>query len=225
MIAPLASAQSATSASFALSRPDFTVTSGASNSASHALLGCLNQGPSGSAASASFQMTAGCGVALLSGLLPPTVAKAFAPAQVPVGATSRLTISLGNPNGIPINGATFTDSYPVGLVNAAAPNISNSCGGSVTAAPSGPSIALAGGTIPAGGCQLVVDVIARLPGAYTNRIDVGAIQSIDAPPNLDATQATLVTAAAPIPTLGPYALMLLCLLVAGAGAAGVRRRD
>jgi hypothetical protein len=126
---------------------------------------------------------------------------------------------------VPINGATFTDAYPPGLVNAAAPNVGNSCGGTVTAAPAGTLIALAGGTIPAGGCQLAVDVVARLPGTYTNRIDVGAIQSIDAPPNLNPGEATLVTEAVGIPALGPYTLLLLCLLVAGTGAAGFRRRD
>src|SRR5258707_7776018 len=52
----------------------------------------------------------------------PTAAKSFAPNTIAPNATAVLTIVVTNPNGTAITGAAFTDNYPAGLVNTAAPN-------------------------------------------------------------------------------------------------------
>ncbi|MDH5611676.1 MAG: DUF11 domain-containing protein [Gammaproteobacteria bacterium] len=115
--------------------------------------------------------------ATLSVLAPPTVSKAFLPAIIGKGQTSTLTITLSNSNNATITGAAFTDTYPTDLVNAAIPNITNSCGGTVTAVAGGGSLSLSAGTIPVSGCTVSVDVtsdVVNLTG-YINTIGIGDV--------------------------------------------------
>jgi uncharacterized repeat protein (TIGR01451 family) len=220
---PLA-AQSSSSPSYALDSPFFTVAGGLSGSPSHSVQSCFTHDPAGSASSASYSVTVGCGVMFLSRLLPPTLAKAFVPPSVDAGGTSTLTISLGNPNSLPITGATFTDSFPTGLQIAQPPNVVNSCGGSVSASPGEPSVGLSGGTIPPGGCSVSVNVRSTGAGVLTNTMPAGAVQSIDAPPNAQGAQARLESDTQ-VPALAPWGLGVLAGLLAAAGARLVRRPD
>ncbi|MBL0140674.1 MAG: DUF11 domain-containing protein [Betaproteobacteria bacterium] len=66
-----------------------------------------------------------------------TVDKAFAPATIPTGATSVLTITLTNANSQAITGVAFTDTYTGAIVNTAAPAGATTCGGAVTAGAGG----------------------------------------------------------------------------------------
>jgi len=122
--------------------------------------GGTNSGASGSA------------VASLTAVLPPTIAKAFAPDPILVGGTSLLTITLGNPNpNDALAGVAFADTYPTGLVNVSplSPAVTNSCGGTLTASAGGGGIALAGGSLAAGGtCTVTVTVTAPAAGSYAN---------------------------------------------------------
>jgi len=116
---------------------------------------------------------------LTCGAAPPTVAKAFAPSNGPVGATSTLTISLAHPAGPATLTADLVDTLPAGLVVAATPNASTTCtGGTATAVAGGGSVALnTGATIPASGCVVKVDVTTSAPGIYVNTIAAGALQT------------------------------------------------
>ncbi len=107
-------------------------------------------------------------------LAAPTASKAFAPATVPLGAASQMTITLTNPNAIAISNASFDDTYPAGIQNAASGVLaSNSCGGAVNALAGGASAAFAGGTIPASAsCAIVVNVVATAIGAQVNSTGV-----------------------------------------------------
>ncbi|HET7401199.1 MAG TPA: hypothetical protein VFJ62_05440, partial [Usitatibacter sp.] len=108
-----------------------------------------------------------------------TATKAFSPAAIGAGDASLLTITLVNANASPVTGATFTDNYPPGLVNMAAANASTTCGGTLTAANNGTSVALANGTVPANGsCTVTVAVTSATPGTYVN--STGAITSANA---------------------------------------------
>jgi MSHA biogenesis protein MshQ len=127
-------------------------------------------------------------------LAPPTVSKAFSPAQQGINLPVTLTITLGNPNAsISIVGVDFTDSYPGTVVNASSPGAATTCGGAVTAAAGGTSVQLSGGTIPAGGsCTVTVDVTSASAGSFTNDIPVGAVTSTNAGSNTVAASATVV---------------------------------
>jgi len=105
--------------------------------------------------------------------LEPSVTKSFSPDTISVGGTSVLTITLTNNYGFALRGASLTDTYPAGLVNATPPNASTTCGGTLTATAGGNSISLTGGTIPANGsCSITVTVTSSTAGIYNNSIPI-----------------------------------------------------
>ena len=126
-------------------------------------------------------------------LTAPTASKAFAPATVQLGGASQMTITLTNPNAIAISNASFDDTYPAGIQNAASGVLaSNSCGGAVNAPAGGTSAAFAGGTIPASAsCAIVVNVVATAIGAQVN--STGAITSNNAASGASASGTLTVT--------------------------------
>ncbi len=128
----------------------------------------------------------------------PIVAKSFSAATIPVNGATNMTITLTNPNTAIINGTTFTDTYPSGLINNAGAPTTNTCGGTVTMINGGSSLSLANGNIPASGsCSIVVPVTSAIAGTYLN--STGAITSANALPGLPAT-ATLTVMAPPTAT-------------------------
>lgn len=138
---------------------------------------------------------------LVAYLSAPTVTKALANAAFQVNGTNQLTITLTNPNAAAITGATFTDTYPANMLNAAMPNLTNSCGGTATAAASANTVSLSGGTIPASGsCTLTVDLTATTVGLYTNTLAINTVTSTNANPGPAAAASASATAYLP-PTL------------------------
>ncbi|TAG26274.1 MAG: DUF11 domain-containing protein, partial [Burkholderiales bacterium] len=111
----------------------------------------------------------------------PQVSKAFSPSSGNINVPTRLAITLSNSNDVPITGAVFTDTFPIGLVNANPANALSTCGGSAVAVAGGGTLALNGGTIPANGsCQVEVNVVVSSAGNYTNTLPAGAISSSNA---------------------------------------------
>ena len=124
------------------------------------------------------------------------IGKAFSPATVGQGTPTRLTLSVRNPNPtLALAALGVSDAYPAGLQNALAPNASNTCGGSVTAAAGAGVLSLSGGALAAGGtCSVAVDVVATASGNLVNTIPVGdATATIGARPvrNLIPAEATV----------------------------------
>lgn len=116
-------------------------------------------------------------VTLCSALQPPSMTKAFSPATIPAGGTSTLTFTLTNPNSsTTLNGVAFSDAYPSGLVNAATPAVSNTCGGTASASAGGNAISLVNGSLAGGAsCQVTVNVTSNNGGTYNNTS--GAVSS------------------------------------------------
>lgn len=138
---------------------------------------------------------------LVAQLAAPTVTKTFASPGFQVNGSDKLTITLTNPNTTAITGATFTDTYPANMLNASSPALTNTCGGTATAAPSTNTLSLSGGTIPASGsCILTVDVTATTVGAYTNTLPIGSVTSDNAGAGPVAAVSSSATAYLP-PTL------------------------
>ena len=117
---------------------------------------------------------AGSNTAAVSGTLAvltaPAATKVFSPSSIATSTVSTLIFTLTNSNAVPLTGAAFNDVYPAGLVNAAAPNLANTCGGAMTGGISGGnSIGLTGGSIPANGsCTVQIDVTSNTSGSYNN---------------------------------------------------------
>ena len=124
--------------------------------------GNLNLINSGSATVAAFQPT---------GAVPPTIAKAFGAATVPLNQTTSLTFTITNPNtSTTLTGVAFSDTLPAGLVIATPNGLTGSCGGgTITATAGSGSISLAGATLPASAsCTFAVNVTSTTFGVKVN---------------------------------------------------------
>ncbi len=137
----------------------------------------------------------------------PALSKAFIPGTINAGGVSTLTITLSNPNpAVATLTAPLVDTLPMGVVVAANPNISTSCGG--TGAPvavaGDPTITLpAGRSIPANGsCSLSVNVTAAANGKYINTLAAGALVTSNGNNAAPAVATLTVVGPAPPPTLG-----------------------
>jgi hypothetical protein len=108
----------------------------------------------------------------------PTVTKSFATSPIAVGAATRMSIVVTNPNPtVQLNALAFTDTYPSGLVNTATPATAISCTtGSLAAGAGAGSLTLSGGTVNAlSSCTYSVNTTATSPGDKTNTIAALAV--------------------------------------------------
>ena len=135
----------------------------------------------------------------VTNLLEPTVTKAFSSSGISAGSAVTMTIVLTNPGGnaSTVNGAAFTDTFPLGMVNTSgATTIAPaSCGvaGTNTSVTSG-TLSGTGITIPTLAprtCTITTTVKADNPGAYFNT--TGNITSTNTPVQTIAGTATLFT--------------------------------
>jgi hypothetical protein len=122
---------------------------------------------------------------------PPTIAKAFGAASIPLNGTTSVTFAINNPNSnVTLNGVAFTDNLPAGLVVSPTPNVSNTCSGAVSATPGASSISLSGGVVnQAASCTLSVDVEGTSAGAKLNT--TGAISSTEGGTGTSSNTASL----------------------------------
>lgn len=174
---------------------------------------------------------------------PSTVAKEFNPPSVSAGAVSQLVITLSNPSTTAATlTAALTDTLPGGLVVAASPNASTTCtgsgavgataGGTTVTLPTTRTIPAGVGTTP-GSCTVSVNVTAPGCGNFINTLPANSLQTSNGN-NAGAAVATLAATCAvvlpsqdqrQIPTLSEWAMIMLALLLAGAGFAAMRRRN
>src|SRR6185312_6831684 len=105
---------------------------------------------------------------------PPTIAKAFGAATIPLNGTTSLTFTLSSSNqNLTINGVAFTDSLPPGLIVATPPNVGGTCTGAVTAPAGATSVILSGQTlIQNTSCTVSVNVQGTTTGAKSNTVQV-----------------------------------------------------
>ncbi len=117
---------------------------------------------------------------------PAQINKSFTPLTIEPGGTARLLVTIFNPNVFPLTSATWTDhltGVQPGIFIANPANISNTCGGTVTAAPGATTLSLSGGTVAAqsgvtpGSCTVSVDVSATTTGNLINTIPANALSS------------------------------------------------
>ncbi len=133
-------------------------------------------------------------------LAPPTVTKAFLPATIGTGGISTFLITINNSGGTDLTNVTFTDTYPVEIINATPANGSTTCqNGSVTALDGGTSVSLSGATLLAGrACNVTVTVTSSVLGSHTNTIPVGGVSTAQGVSNTSAASDTLTVIPNPI---------------------------
>lgn len=121
-------------------------------------------------------------------LSPPTIAKAFGTAALPLTGSTTLSFDIANPNaGAALSGIGFTDDLPAGLVAATPNGLSGSCGGGTIAATAGSNtVSLSGATLAASSnCVFSVAVTGIAAGVKDNTTDPIAwgVGSTGAPSN------------------------------------------
>lgn len=115
----------------------------------------------------------------------PQLDKAFAPARVPVGGTSTLTLTVTNTSELAAkSGWGFTDELPAGLTVGSPATVGGTCTADVTAAAGSDSIVVANGALAAGAesCTITVPVTSDTATSYTNGADnITGVTGIDLP--------------------------------------------
>jgi uncharacterized repeat protein (TIGR01451 family) len=166
--------------------------------------------------------------ATLNVVAPPIISKAFGETSIDFNGTTSLTFTITNPavNTVPLTGIGFADTFPLGVsqIVVASPNgLTGSCGGGTITAISGDSsVTLGGATLAVGeSCTFSVDVVPVSSGGIVNTVTVASANGGSG----NTATARLAIAPRLIPTLQGWALVLLGLLLAGAGWAMLRRRN
>ncbi|MBO4159929.1 DUF7933 domain-containing protein [Micromonospora antibiotica] len=182
--------------------------------------GPVNSNESGPGAPASANLIVGAFAA-------PTITKAFRDATIALHGTTTLSFTLGNPNGnVPLTGVGFVDNLPAGLVVATPAAAQSTCAsGTVTAAPGGSSISLAGATLsPGGTCTVSVNVTGKTTG---KKVNTTAATSVESGPGAPAS-ASLTVRKGILPVTGSdsasYATVALAMIGLGAVLIGMSYR-
>ena len=162
-------------------------------------------------------------------IAPPTVAKAFGAASILLNGSTSLTFTITNPNASDsLGGINLTDVLPAGLVVSTPNGLVDGCGGVTAVAGSGTvslvDIGLAANT----SCTYRVNVTGTTLGTKNNT--TGAVtsdQGTGGTASASITVGTVVADPTNIPTLQPWAVWLLGLLMlfTASAAFGQRRRD
>lgn len=95
------------------------------------------------------------------------ITKAFDPATIAIGQTSTMTITIQNPNPVPLTGVNFTDTFPAGLTVVNTPDTAQ-CGGTVSWNSSTGTLSLASGSIIGTSCTITALVTSNTADVYTN---------------------------------------------------------
>jgi uncharacterized repeat protein (TIGR01451 family) len=100
---------------------------------------------------------------------PPSISAAFGTALLGLDGATPLTFTITNPNPtFALTGVSFTDTLPTGMVIAAQPATTNSCGGTLTAVAGTDSLGLSGGQLAPGTCTVSATVVATATGTVTD---------------------------------------------------------
>ena len=135
-------------------------------------------------------------------MVPPTNTVSFSRSPIFAGETSRLTITLGNPNSSELTlESIFRNVLPSGVTIASTPSLASSCPGSAVASAGTTTISYpADAVIPAGGCTISVNVTSGSAGSYTNTLAAGVLAT-DGGSTLQPATAGLVVQTLVPPTL------------------------
>ena len=100
---------------------------------------------------------------------PLIVSMEFSPSTIAQGGVSRLSYDLGNAAAVGATSISLSDTLPADVVVADVPDARTTCGGTLTAAAGGDTLAFADGALGAGAtCTLIVDVTSAVAGSYSN---------------------------------------------------------
>src|SRR6185312_12687594 len=102
--------------------------------------------------------------------LPPTIAKSFGAATIPLNGTTSLTFTLANPNStVTLTNVSATDTLPAGLLVATPNNLTGNCTANITANAGSSTIGITGLNLAASSsCSFSVSVKGTGAGTKNN---------------------------------------------------------
>lgn len=124
--------------------------------------------------------TGNTATASLTVAAPPTIAKVFGAASIPLNGSTSLTFTITNlsANTVSLTGIAFTDNLPAGLVVSTPGNLTNTCGGTATAVDAASSVSLSGATLAINtSCTLSVNITGITAGLKNNSVTVTSNES------------------------------------------------
>jgi choice-of-anchor C domain-containing protein len=166
--------------------------------------------------------TASASVTVVVTVVPPTIAKFFGAASIPLNGSTSLSFTISNPNDSSVlTGIGFTDPLPAGLVVSNPNGLTGSCGGGTITATAGlGSISLTGATLNADeSCTFSVNVTAFTAGTKTNT--TGAVTSVEGGTGGTASASSTVAAPPPPPPPPPCVSPTLTSAAPLTGTVGV----
>jgi hypothetical protein len=164
-------------------------------------------------------VVAACAPPLLAQGVPLTMSKSFTPSTVLLGGTSTttMTVTITNPNGSSINGISFSDTYPAGLIPDSVGAYTCSAGSAVF---NGSGWSLNNVTLGAGAsCSVPIIMHATISGPITNT--TSQVTGTGVPAGGPAS-ATLNVSTASVPTLSGWMLIALAITIAAVAAMRIR---
>ena len=126
---------------------------------------------------------------------PLIVSMGFSPSTIAQGGVSRLSYELNNGAAVGATSISLSDTLPADVTVADVPDAATTCGGTVTAAAGGDTVAFTGGAVAAGdACAISVDVTSAVAGSYSNGPEavtssLGASTPVQATLTVDAADA------------------------------------
>ena len=132
---------------------------------------------------------------------PPTIAKNFGAASIPLNGATTLSFTITNSEAVALTGVAFSDSLPAGLVVSTPNGLTGSCGGgTITATAGSGTVSLTGASLAANAsCNFSVNVIGTTVGTKNNV--TGNVTSTNGGTGNTASASLQVAALLP-PTIG-----------------------
>jgi len=161
-------------------------------------------GGSGHANATVDQATVTANIAIVE---PLHIVKTFSPTTVAVNGSSTLTFNVTNLNVGAVD-ASFTDTFPINLVVAATPAVTNSCGGTFTAVAGAASVAFTNASLPVGGCTITVAVKSATDGVFNNSVTINSTAAGTSALSTSSASLTVITPPAITKSFGGATLPL-----------------
>ncbi|HEV1996486.1 MAG TPA: FG-GAP-like repeat-containing protein [Candidatus Acidoferrum sp.] len=138
--------------------------------------------------------------ASLTVINPPTIAKVFGAATIPLNGTTSLIFTFSNTNSnTTLNGIAASDTFPAGLVVATPGNVSTTCNGTGSAPDGASTVSLSGASLaPGASCTVTMNVTGTTAGLKSNT--TGNVTATDAGGITGSTASASITVVGP-PTI------------------------
>jgi uncharacterized repeat protein (TIGR01451 family) len=155
------------------------------------------------------------------------ITKSFSPSTVSLNGSSILTVTVTNPNAVPLTSVQFSDVMPAGidLITQTGGTCSTPAtgGGTFSINPGTDTFSSTSNVLAAGqSCTITASVNGTILGPHVNT--TSPVTSNEAPPGTAASGTLTVSAPTTVPAVSAWSFALLAILLAGVWRYQLRRK-